>query len=221
MTRTTLERLKVTGGLPFAQPGDIFFTRGTDGLGRLIRWAERERGEEDSWANHVGVVISPGWMVPPRDGSEHAMAHVSEALWRIEEHEWWSYHKANQGYAVAVFRPRHLTNEGANAVVANAHTRKGDKYAWWRLPVFLVKKLSLGMIPAEKILFLKDRNICSTHMGLAEAAGDIDFEKDPKELDPDYAMDYCIQHPEKFQFAGWAVVPGMKPLPLALSVAAA
>ena len=186
----------------------------------MIRWAERERGEEDSWANHTGVVTKAGWMVPPRDGRAHSMAHVSEALWKIEEHEWWGRHKGSQGYAVAVFRPRHLTNEDAANIVADAHTREGDRYAWWRLPVFLIKKLSLGVIPAEKLLFLESRNICSTHMGLAEEAGRVEFEKDPKELDPDYAMDYCIRHQEKFKFVGWAVVPGMKPTPYAISVAA-
>jgi len=217
MKRPALEHL-VDGRLPFAQPGDIFFTRGVNTLGNLIRWAEREPGEEETWANHVGVVIKAGWMVPPRDGKEHAMAHVSEALWKVEEHEWWARHKHNQGYAVAVFRPRYLTNEDVEAIVANAHLRLGDKYAWWRLPAFLITKLTRGKIRGEKLFFLKNRNICSTHMGLALEAGRVRFGKDPKELDPDYSMDYCLKHLEKFAYIGWTVVPGVKPTLFALSL---
>lgn len=217
---TTPHNLKINGKLPFAQPGDVFFTRGVDGLGRLIRWAETEPGENETWANHVGVVIRAGYMVPPRDGKEHACAHVSEALWKVEEHQWWTRHGTNQGYAVAVFRPRSLNNDDVEAIIVDLHRREGDRYAWWRLPVFLIKKLSFGKIPAEKILFLESRNICSTHAGLALEEGRVDFAKDPKELDPDYMMDYCIKHPEKFEFIGWAVVRGKHPTALSVDASA-
>ena len=209
---TRLTRLRVDGKLPFAQPGDIFFTRGVDGLGGLIRWAETEPGEGETWANHTGVVVRAGWMVPPRDGKEHALAHVSEALWKIEEHEWWGHHRHNQGYAVAVFRPKSLNNEDVGAIITDAHSRKGQSYAWWRLPVLLIRKLTFGLVPAEKVFFLEDNNICSTHMALAEEAGRVGFGRDPKEVTPDNGMDYCIKHPEKFDFVGWAVVRGVAPV---------
>jgi len=55
-------------------------------------------------------------------------------------------------------------------------------------------------------------------MGLALEAGRVRFGKDPKELDPDYSMDYCLKHLEKFAYIGWTVVPGVKPTLFALSL---
>lgn len=206
------------GRSPFGVPGDIFFTRGLGGLAGAIRWAEQEKGESSSWANHTGLVTKAGWFVPPRDGRRHAMCHVSEALWKTEEHEWWATHQNNQGYAVAVFRPRFVNDNDVQAIVRDARTRTGDSYAWWRLPGFLITKLTGGRIKGEKLFFLERSNVCSTHMGLALNAGRVSFGKDPKELDPDYAMDYCIDHPEEFAYVGWTVVPGVKPTPYALVI---
>ena len=47
---------------------------------------------------------------------------------------------------------------------------------------------------------------------LAEEAGRTDLGRDPKEVTPDNGMDYCIKHPEKFDFVGWAVVRGVAPV---------
>jgi hypothetical protein len=41
----------------YAFVGDTFFTRSNSRLGRAIRWAEKDPGEEETWTNHTGVVV--------------------------------------------------------------------------------------------------------------------------------------------------------------------
>ena len=50
-------------------PGDIVFERSESRLGRAIRWFTRRPGEPETWANHVGLVLKPGWII--------------EALWSV------------------------------------------------------------------------------------------------------------------------------------------
>ena len=197
-------------GYPFAQPGDIFFTRGTDTLGRLIRWAERSKGEDQSWANHMGGITKPGYLVPPA-GRISALATATESLWTVKEHVWWEAHKKNQGYAVALFRPRlYSGNEGVERVIANWRTRTGNKYGWWRLTTFLGERLT--GIPFTKMHFQDARVVCSNHIALGLAEDNIRFnDHDPNEMDPDEGMDYAAFYTEHFAFIGWAVVPGDHP----------
>jgi hypothetical protein len=202
---------------PFCQPGDIFFARGTGTLGRMIRWAEREKGEAESWANHVGGVMTPGYLVPPANNIT-ALAHATESLWKVEENVWWERHKHEQGYAVAVFRPRRFSgNEGVERVVADWHSRHGNGYGWWRLATFLGEKLSdtisfgLFRIPFSKLHFQDTRVVCSNHIFLGLEKDNIRVNsKDPNELDPDDAMDYAIAQTEDFKFVGQAIVPARR-----------
>ena len=199
------------GRYPFVQPGDIFFTRGTGYLARAIRWAQRMQGEPETWANHVGGVTSPGYLVPPRD-KVGPRAKVSEALWRTMHHHWWDAHKDEQGYAVAAYRPRHFTgNEGVNRVVENWVSRTDDRYGWWRLFTYLIEKISAGKIPATKLHFKKDRMVCSNHIAIGLVKDGIHInDHDPQELDPDEMQDYCATHPEEFKFIGQATVPARR-----------
>jgi len=193
---------------PFAQPGDVFFTRGTSLLSRAIRWAERMPGEDETWTNHVGVVTTPGYFVPP-DCKPHTLAMVSEALWHVEHHEWWANNKKNQGQCVAVFRPYGLSDYRVRQIVSDALSRTGDRYAWWRLFGFLGERLTYGCLPLTKLFFLKERNVCSNHAGLAMMKGGVYFGQQPFDLDPDEMLDYCMAHPRLFQFVGWSIVPAL------------
>jgi hypothetical protein len=197
-------------GYPFAQPGDIFFTRGVDTLGKLIRWAEREKDEAESWANHVGGITEPGFLVPPV-GRITALARASEALWKIKDHIWWNAHNKNQGYAVAVFRPRRFNgNDGVERVVNDWRSRTGNTYGWWRLFTFLLERLT--SLPFTKLHYQDTRIVCSNHIALGLEKDGIRINNhDPNELDPDEFLDYCASHPEEFQFVGWGIVPGPAP----------
>ena len=201
-----MNKFEKTYGYPFCQPGDIFFARGTGRLAKMIRWAQRARGEPESWANHMGGITKPGYLVPPTNDI-CSLATATEALWHIKEHVWWDAHAKDQGYAIAVFRPRNFTgNEGVNRVVENWRTRTGEKYGWWRLGTFLAEKLT--GLPVTRLHFQNRRIVCSNHIAIGLSKDAISFnDHDPNELDPDEGMDYAIASPEEFKFIGRCIVP--------------
>jgi hypothetical protein len=92
-------------------------------------------------------------------------------------------------------------------IVEDARTRTGDRYAWWRLFSYLGERITLGKIPFSKLHFLRDRNVCSNHAGLAWQAAGIYLPESPGRLDPDDLMDYCDIRPKLIEFMGWAIVP--------------
>ena len=180
-------------------------------LSRSIRWAERSKDEAESWPNHTGGVTKAGYFVPP-DSGKHNLAWVSESLWTIKHHEWWGAHRKEQGYAIAVFRPRLVNNQNVTDIVDNWLSRTGNKYGWWRLFTFLGEKLTNGKIPFTKLHRKDDvRQVCSNHMAEGMEHGGVTFGERPAELDPDDGMDYCMSHPDEFKFVGWTIVPGRSP----------
>jgi hypothetical protein len=206
--------MKIHGvpGYPYAQPGDIYFARGTASLSKAIRWVERSKGEDESWANHVGGILTPGYLVPPAN-QVTSLAIATESLWHIEENVWWHRHRHEQGYAVAVFRPRNYSgNEGVKRATDNWSARRGQRYGWWRMGTFLGERLTGGLIPFSKLHFSKTRVVCSNHIALGLEEDNIRInDHDPNELDPDEFMDYSIAHEsDEFKFIGQAIVPARR-----------
>ena len=192
-------------GHPFAQPGDAFFTRGRGLRSRLVLWGQTSPGEEKSWPSHMGIVTRPGYFVAPPGTSRNSMAWVSEALWRVGHHNWWSRYRTSHGYAYAIYRPRLVHDAAIGAIVRDALSRTGQRYAWWRMLSFVTDKIKL---PGAKLHFLRSRNVCSTHAALGFAAGGVRYgRKDPKEVDPDFAHDYSKANPQEWLYIGWGVVP--------------
>ena len=204
-----MKKFGTAPGHPFAPVGSIFFTRGQSLLARGIRWAERDprTNEGESWANHVGIVVNAGFFVPVTQRDSRAW--VSEALWTVKYQDWYEANKGKPGNAVAVMRPRNLSKEQLKAIAADAMTRVGDRYAWWRIPGFLVERLTGWNV--SKYYVLKDRNVCSNHAGLALEKGGITFSQPAAQLDPDEMLDECFARPDEFEFLGWSVVPGIAP----------
>ena len=190
----------------FAPRASLFFTRGSGLLARAIRWGERDprKNEEVSWANHVGVVTRSGYITRPPVGQD---AQVSEALWKIMHQSWWEAHKG-ENTDVAIFRRRDMNLLQETDIVRDALTRTGNKYAWWRLLGYLGERFT--KIKFSKMFVLKDRNVCSNHVGLAYAAAGITFPEPPGQLDPDEIFDHCIANPVLWEFMGWSIVTGEK-----------
>ena len=197
----------------FAPRGALFFTHAMRpdgwspklwfnyGLGTAIRMAERTKGEARSWANHVGVVTQSGYLTRPAPGHE---ALVSEALWKVKLHKWWEAHK-DENVAIAVFRYRNLNLIQEKAIVEDAISRTGRRYAWWRLFSYLGERLT--KIPFSKLHVLENRNVCSNHAGKAWEAGlGALFPERPGRLDPDDMMDFCELAQDRIEFLGWSVV---------------
>jgi hypothetical protein len=159
----------------YARAGDVFFTKSSTVLGKLIRWAETDPKEGSTWANHTGVVVEDGWIGEPPSMDvvrpeirkaviESMQAIVIEALWHARKGPL----KLN-GTAVRVFRP--VVPWDADEMArfrAEAETYVGDKYGWWKLFIHLADR---ALFKGKKVLttglHVKSRAICSFLMAFA------------------------------------------------------
>jgi len=211
----------------YAQRGDTVLTHSSSLLGRLIRWGETDPGETNgTWANHAGVVVEDGWIVPPENygyglvrDAEHfvydsegrispKLAVVVEALGRVRRGPL----KLN-GIEVRVFRPiPAYTEEEKQRLVTYANRLVGNRYGWWKLIGFLIKRATGGRVDPTQLYFIHGRPVCSYLAAwgneVARATGTVirivlgvkthwpGFGMPPQAADPDEMLDFCEAHPE-------------------------
>jgi hypothetical protein len=184
--------IEVAGGGALSlgvRAGDVFFSRGTSVLGRLIRWVERDPGEEPTWANHVGVVVKAGWLVP--DGGAEPLAQTVEALWRVEHTRWWLRHRHEKCYKVQVWRHVGLSGPEARRVSDYALKHAGDTYGWWKLGFHLADRLLFeGDKKLSRLLRVDDRPICSYLVAPEFEVVGVDFGIPAVATDPDEMLDH-------------------------------
>lgn len=162
------------------EAGDVFFTRSSSLLGRLIRWAETDKGEEVTWANHTGVVVKSGFLdAEPR-------AEVVEALWKTRRGPL----ELSPGLKVAVYRyTRKLDLERFERV---AQGFVGSTYGWWKLFAHLADRLVFGGKKViSQVLHIDSRPICSYLAAKVFAAVGVSFGVRPEAADPDEMLDHC------------------------------
>lgn len=174
----------------YAHAGDVFFTRSNSLLGKLIRWAETDPGEEPTWANHTGVVVEDGWI-----GGYNPQAVVVEALWKTRRGPL----KVN-GIDVRVFGPiPNLTPEELDAFRAEAATYVGDTYGWWKLLFHLADRaIFKGRKVLSKTLYVDKRPICSYLAAKVGAVVGLTYGMDPAAATPDEMLDYCESNPDEW-----------------------
>ncbi len=206
----------------WAEAGDTAYTRSKTLLGTLIREGEEHPGDPNAWANHMLVVVESGYLIPPekygygiiRDFYHFnyspegycspKLAVVVEALWHTERNVWWEKNKKSVLAGkndIRVFHPIPQYNEEEmKRFISSAESYIGDRYGWWKLGGFLIRKFTGIDVP--HIFFIKDRPICSF---LAAKVNDDarkrssswpGFGMPPQEADPDTAMDFNLQNPE-------------------------
>lgn len=184
----------------YALPGDVFFTRSSSLLGKLIRWAEKDPNEPNGvWANHVGVVVEHGWIVPPEvdDYPRLRLAWVVESLWKTQLWAWWPNHEQEDGNEIRVYRRRVITPTQVDHVVFRAKSFVGRTYGWWKLFAHLFDRIVFrGKKTVSNAMFADQRPICSYTAAKAFAAAGISFGMQPEAADPDEMMDYCEQSSE-------------------------
>lgn len=186
--------------LVIVEPGDILFTRGSTLLSRLIRWAQTDPKEEETWANHVGIVVKggalsttvPTWM----------QAEVVEALWKVELNRWAFRHATDKEYAFRVYRPLEL-DWCLPFVVHYALKQVNKSYGWWKLFAHLGDRLIFrGKKVISRMLFVEEKPICSYLVAHAFEQCGVTFGMPADATDPDEMLDYCEAHPNKFKFVG-------------------
>ena len=116
------------------QRADIFFTRGTGLLSRLIRFFSTGIGEARTRVNHVGVVVEAGPI-------EEAV--VIEALSRVKRHRLVNQY-GGTSHEVAVYRPLNVSQDDVRVIVAAAEDYEGQKYGWPRLILHFLDWVLLG-----------------------------------------------------------------------------
>ena len=182
---------------PFILPGDVFFTRSSSMLGRLIRWAETDPGEEPTWANHVGVFVSAGYLWP---GYSPLLARCVESLWHTMHWTWWEGHREEPGNTIRIYGHRALTSDQAIPIVSTAKSFVGNRYGWWKLGTHLIDRVLFGgKKVTAKLLRVDGRPICSYTVAKSFAAGGIFFGGlKPESADPDEMLDHCENSPDWF-----------------------
>lgn len=172
------------------EPGDIFLTRGTGFLSKLIRFFTRTIGEERTKVNHVGVVV---------DGGDLENCLVAEALLKVREHRLWNQYGPPKRDRVAVYRPINLTPDQIRLVVAEAREQVGKEYGILKLVGHLLDWLLLGAYVFRRITRNGDYPICSWLVAHAFAKVGKDFGVHPGAANPDDIWDFVVEHPEVYE----------------------
>jgi len=184
----------VTGRL-FLQPGDIFCSKSSSLLGKLIRFGTKNRGEERTKVNHVGNIVSPGSILK---------AEVVEALTTVVRHNLYDAYGPPCKEKVIIFRHRTTTLIENELIARKAMSYVGKKYGWFKLVTHAGDCL-LGKITGKDLFFFRritrsDRYpICSWVTEHAEHEVGRSFGKPLGSTTPDDIHDYCMGHPDEFE----------------------
>jgi len=178
----------------YVQSFDLALVRNRSLMGRIIRWATRSRGEEPTYANHVGVILNSGEMPT----HWHAAAIV-EAQKKVVHRPF----RALEGRDMVIFRPLTLTQPQQRAIRNELLYHVGHGYAWWKLGVHLYAKLTGHKAPL-KWVDTSGSDICSDLVAKAWKRAGLTFGVRAKFATPDDIFDYCVANPQKYErvFAG-------------------
>jgi len=172
------------------QPCDIFFTRGNGLFSKLIRLGEKTPGDLISIVNHTGIITEPGTI---------KTANVIEALWKVEHHTLWSqYH--NKKDEVAIFRPIGIDDEQKTIIVNKALDYEGRNYGWLKIATHAGDFFIGGHYFFRRLTDDDKYPICSWVVAHSYGKAGLHFGCDPGQANPDDIWDYCINHPNKYQY---------------------
>lgn len=184
---------------PILEPGDVFLTRGSGLLSRLIRFFTRSIGERRTRVNHVGVIVEAG--VPPE-------AIGVEALSRVKRHRLGKRYGADSGREIAVYRPVNLTEEEIGRVVAAAEGYVGRRYGYAKIVAHMLDWLLLGAYLFRRLARMDNYPICSWLVAHAFARVNKTFGVPAGAASPDDIWDFVTTEPEKYR-----VVLPLGPMP--------
>jgi len=170
-------------------PGDVFLSRSTSLLGRLIRACTRSFGEERSKVNHVGIVVEAGGV---RD------ARVVEALIRVRKHRLWAQYGPPKTDHVAVYRAKNVAAEEMAVIVAEAEEQVGKRYGFGKVIAHFLDWLLTGAYVFRRLTQNGDYPICSWLVAHAYAKAGYDFGQPPGAADPDHIWDFVAGKPQYY-----------------------
>ena len=172
------------------QPGDIFLTRGTGLLSRLIRVCTRSFGEKRTKVNHVGIVVEGGGMKE---------AVVVEALSKVKRHRLWiQYGPPNTGL-VAVYRAKNIRPEEMQVIVAEAEEQVGKPYGHFKIVMHFLDWCLTGVYFFRRFARSEKYPICSWLVACAYGAAYYDFGVPNEAADPDDIWDFVRRRTDYYE----------------------
>lgn len=171
------------------KPGDIFLTRGSSLISRLIRFFSRSIGESRTMVNHVGVVVEEGTL---------QSCVAVEALSRVKQHKLWERYGPPDDDKVAVFRPVNLTEEEITKIVNYAKKQVGRKYGYFKIFMHLLDWLLLGIYFFRRFANNSKYPICSWLVAYAFSEAGKHFDVAPGAAEPDDIWDFVTKHKDKY-----------------------
>ncbi len=168
--------------------GDIFLTKGTSMLSRLVRFFSTTGGESRAQVNHSGIVVDAA------DGDPV----IVEALTHVQQHTMLSQYN-DDSTLIAAFRPIGLSDQDIDKVVAKAKSYVGDEYGYFKILAHLGDWCLGGRYFFRRFASMDKYPICSWLVAESFAEIDHNFGCPPGMAEPDDIWEYCRAHPELYE----------------------
>ena len=172
------------------QPGDVFLTRGTSLLSRLIRICTRSFGEKRSKVNHVGIVVEAG-------GIQDAV--VVEALSKVKMHTLWMQYCPPKKDHVAVYRAKNVSLEEMEIIVATAKRQVNKTYGYGKIVAHFLDWCFSGIYFFRWFARNGNYPICSWLVAHAYGEAGFDFGVPREAANPDDIWDFVNEHPHYYE----------------------
>lgn len=172
------------------QPGDVFLTRGTSLLSKLIRICTRSFGEKRSKVNHVGIVVEAG-------GIQNAV--VVEALSKVKMHTLWMQYCPPKKDHVAVYRAKNVSLEEMEIIVATAKRQVNKTYGYGKIVAHFLDWCFSGIYFFRWFARNGNYPICSWLVAHAYGEAGFDFGVPREAANPDDIWDFVNEHPHYYE----------------------
>lgn len=174
---------------PILQPCDVFLTRGTSLVSRLIRIFTRSFGERRTLVNHVGVIVQQG--APQTAVGVEALSHVRRGTL-------WSRYGPRSSDLIAVYRPLNLSAAEQAAIVAAAQGYVGRTYGYLAIAAHVLDWCLLGAYCARRLVRMERYPICSWLVAHAFGKADKHFGVAAGMATPDDIWDFVTTRPQSY-----------------------
>jgi hypothetical protein len=160
-------------------------------LSTAIRFFEAMKDNKSAIASHTGLITKSGVNLD---------ATITEALPHVVEHKLVDEYGSDPKAELCVFRPLNLTDADERMIIAKAESYVGDGYGYAKLLAQLADDLLGSPYLFRRLCRIDNRPICSYVVGAAFNAVGLNFGVPYRAVSPDDIWDFCISHPDKYQF---------------------
>jgi hypothetical protein len=180
--------------------GDIFFTRGTSFMSRMIRVFTRSKHERPTMVNHTGLIVTNGTMTQVK---------TVEALSKVRKRKLTNY--AGGKTQVAVYRKKDLTVVDRSRIISQANSYVGRDYGYVKIVAHFLDWCLGGAYIFRRMASMDKYPICSWVVACAYEKARIDFGVPSWTASPDDIWDFVVESDE------WECVIPLRTIPAVAS----